>query len=142
MARGFKIAAINITSLPKCIDQLRTCMLNEPIQLIFVLSMKHVLISVLVAIKWVYIPIYALERNDRNRNRKNDRNRNGGGVALFIRNTIVYKRDKTRTLSDPELRFGYVLQLKNQQLIPFVVTTWYRSCSTTNFLYAFESLQS
>lgn len=96
MARGFKIAAINITSIPKCIDQLRNCMLNEPIQLIFVLSMKQVLISVLVAMKWGYLIM---------RSKETTVTEKGGGLALFIRNTIVYKRDKTRTLSNPELKW-------------------------------------
>lgn len=46
----------------------------------------------------------------------NHRNRNGGGVALYIRNTIGCNRDKTFlvTLVAPSLN-GYVLKLKNQE---------------------------
>ena len=64
-ARGFKIAAINVTSLPKYIDQLRTYMFNQPVD---ILAINESRLESSISSNEIGIPGYVLERNDRNRN--------------------------------------------------------------------------
>ena len=61
------------------------------------------------------VPGYALERNDRNRD--------GGGVALYIRNTINYER-----LFDLECESLEWIGIKviKPKAKSFIVSTWYR----------------
>ena len=85
-----------------------------------------------ISINEMGIPCYALERNDRKRN--------GCGVALYIRNTIVYERDKTPLLVTSRYN-GYVLKVDKPKAKPFLVATWYRPPSSTiSLMDAFESL--
>ena len=75
VTRGFKIASINLASLYKNFDQLRIYMLSKTVD---------------IAINETRLDSssqnggYTLERKDRNRN--------GGGVALYIRDSINCKR--------------------------------------------------
>ena len=128
-ARGFKIAAINITILPKYIDQLRTYMLNQPAD---ILAINESRLDSSISSKEIGIPAYVIERNDRNRY--------GGGVALYIRNNIDYDRDETLTLSSLELKWLCV-KVKNPRSKPFLVATRYRPpLSGINLMDTFESL--
>ena len=78
----------------------------------------------------VSIPGYILERNDRNRD--------GGGVALYIRNTINY--ELLHDYDDDRLEW---LGIKVNKFMtkPFIVGTWYRPPdANAEILMAFESL--
>ena len=79
--RGFKLAALNITSIPGHIEELRIYMNSKCID---ILAVNETRLDDTISSGEVTVPGYALERNDRNRD--------GGGVALYIRNTINYER--------------------------------------------------
>lgn len=112
--RGFKLAAINITSLPKYIDQLRAYMITKPID---ILAVNETRLDDTIHDNEMCINGYVLERNDRNRN--------GGGVALYIRNTINYDCDNTLNLRELNLEW-LCIKVKKPKTKPFLVATWYR----------------
>ena len=63
--RGFKLAAINTTSLPKYIDQLRAYMITKPFD---ILAINETRLDDTIHDNGMRIHSYVLERNDRNRN--------------------------------------------------------------------------
>ena len=72
---------MNIASLPAHIDELRFYMKS---QLIDILAINETRLDESIIDREIGIPGYTLERKDRNRN--------GGGVALYIRNSLNYER--------------------------------------------------
>ena len=107
------MAAINIASLPKHIDELRNYMISKPVD---ILAINKTRLDGSFPDSAVSIPGYCLERKDR------DRNRNGGGVALYIRNSIAYEIIQTLD-KKLELLCVKVIEPKAK---PFIVGTWYR----------------
>ena len=78
----------------------------------------------------VSIPRYTLERKYRIRN--------GGGVALYIRDSINYKRFTDLPDDNMEL---ISIQLSKPKAQPFIVCTWYRPPrSTTEMMNRFEDV--
>ena len=77
--RGFKLASLNITSLPKHIDELRILLADKSID---VLSINETRLDETINDQDVYISGYDIIRRDRNRN--------GGGVCFYIRSVISY----------------------------------------------------
>ena len=78
---GAKLAAINITSIPGRIEKLGIYMNSKCIDILLVNETR---LDDTISSGEVTVPGYVLERKDRNRD--------GGGVALYIRNTINYER--------------------------------------------------
>ena len=76
------MAALNIASLSKhsCIDELRNYMISKPVD---ILAINETRLDCSFPDSAASIPGYSLDRKDRNRN--------GGGVALYIRNSIAYE---------------------------------------------------
>ena len=79
--RGFKIAALNTTSIPGHIDELRIYMNSKCID---ILAVNETRLDHTISSGEVTVSGYVLKRKDRNRD--------GGNVALYIRNTINYER--------------------------------------------------
>ena len=78
----------------------------------------------------VAVPGYTLKRNDRNRD--------GGGVALYILNTINYARLLDLESESLELIGIKVIKAKDK---PFIVNTWYRPPhANINLMRDFEFL--
>ena len=77
--RGFKIAFLNIASLPKHIDELR---LNMQHQYLDILVLNETRLDETISNSEISIDKYTLVRNDRTRH--------GGGVAMYIRNSINF----------------------------------------------------
>ena len=77
----------------------------------------------------VSIPGYTLERKDSNRF--------GGGVALYIRDSVNYKR-----LNDlPEANMELIsIQLSKPRVKPFIVCTWYRPQNVCSYLICGRSI--
>ena len=78
--RGYKIASLNITSLPKHIDELRICMNDKEI---YVLAINETRMD-------DSVPIQSIAIQDYNWISKN-RNRSGGGIGFFIRDSINFR---------------------------------------------------
>ena len=78
--RGFKIASLNIASLPKHIDELRIVMTNNDIDVLAInkFRMDYTIPDDVISLygySWVGKHI----------------NRSGGGVGFFIQDTINYR---------------------------------------------------
>ena len=83
--KGFKIAHLNCRSLLKYIDELRLLFSNFDFH---VISLNETRLDPSVSDDEVSIPEYNILRYDRSRN--------GGGVALFIRNTLTFESYNAR----------------------------------------------
>ena len=75
--RGFKLASLNITSLPKHIDELRILLADRYID---ILAINETRLDDSILDRKVHILGYDIIRWDRNRN--------GGGVCFYVRSTI------------------------------------------------------
>ena len=125
--RGFKLAALNIVSLQAHIDELSVYMHSKVID---ILAINESRLSSSISNGEVSIPGYILERNDRNRD--------GGGVALYIRNTINY--ELLHDYDDDRLEW-LGIRVNKFTTKPFIVGTWYRPPdANAEILMAFESL--
>ena len=77
--RGFKLASLNITSLPKHIEELRILLADRSID---ILAINETRLDDSILDRKVHILGYDIIRRDRNRN--------GGGVCFYVRSTINY----------------------------------------------------
>ena len=77
--RGFKIASINITSLPLHIEELRLIMADQCLDL---LAVNETRLDSTITDNLVHIDGYSILRKDRNCN--------GGGVCIYLRSNINY----------------------------------------------------
>ena len=73
-SRGFKLAALNITSIPGHIEELR---IYTNLKCTDILAVNETGLDDTISSGEVTVPGYALQRNDRNRD-------GGGGVSRFI----------------------------------------------------------
>ena len=89
---SFKIAFINIVSLPQYLDELRLRMQSQTVD---IPALSETRLDSTFTDSAVSIEGYTLVRRDRCRS--------GGGVAMYIRNVIDYKIRSD--LSDPDLEF-------------------------------------
>ena len=77
--RGFKIASINVASLPLHIEELRLIMADQCLDL---LAVNETRLDSTITDNLVHIDGYSIIRKDRNRN--------GGGVCIYLRSNIKY----------------------------------------------------
>ena len=80
------MASLNIASLPLHIEELRIWILNQNLD---ILAINETRLDGSVPNESVHIPNYQIVRNDRNRN--------GGGVCIYIRNSVNFV-DKSRLI--------------------------------------------
>ena len=110
--KGFKIAIVNIVSLPKYLDELRLRMQSQALD---ILALSETRLDNTFTDSAVSIEGCTLLRRDRCRS--------GGGVAMHIRNVIEYK---TRSdFSDPDLEF-LCIEIQKPKAKPFLLSNWYR----------------
>ena len=110
--KGFRIGHLNITSLLKYIEELKTYLADNQFE---ILSINETRLDTEIEDGAVEIPGYDIIRQDRNRS--------GGGVAIYVRDNIPYiKRDD---LFGQGLE-AICLEIKKAKCKPFLVTTWYR----------------
>ena len=110
--RGFKMALLNINSLNKHIDELRVLMLCKPLDILTINESK---LDENDSDSSITLSGYNLERRDRNKQ--------GGGVCVYLRNSLNYKRRFDLENSDLEIIILEIIKPNSQ---PFLVTTWYR----------------
>ena len=123
--RGFKIAALNIASLYKHIDQLRIYMSAKSVD---ILAINETRLDCTISNGQINIPGYVIERKERNRS--------GGGVALYIRTQLIINASKHQ---EDDLEF-LCIQVSKPKIKPFLVGTWYRPPgSTIETIARFES---
>ena len=125
--RGFKMAFLNIVSLPKKIDEIRYSMSNKLIDLI---AFNETRLDSSITNGMIHLNDYHIIRKDRSRN--------GGGVCIYLRSSINYiiRQD----LISSELEAVCVEMIKPHSR-PFLVTTIYRPPNASSeFFDHFEKL--
>ncbi len=115
--RGFKMAFLNIVSLPGKIDEIRHSMCSINIDLI---AFNETRLDLSISDGLIHLDGYEVVRKDRSRN--------GGGVCIYLRSSINYKIRSY--LIPPELE-AVCLEITKPQSKPFIVTTIYRPPNAT-----------
>ena len=82
--RGFKMAFLNIVTLPTKIDEIRHSMCDKNIDLI---AFNETRLDLNISDGLIHIDGYEVVRKDRSRN--------GGGVCIYLRSSINYKTRNT-----------------------------------------------
>ena len=107
--KGFKMAMLNITSLPKHIDEICVLLATKNFD---ILALNETRLDHSIPDDLVNIPNYDIIRNDRNRN--------GGGVCIYVRNTTSY-RNLSYTI--PDNLEAVVVEIHKPNSRPFIVFT-------------------
>ena len=125
--RGFKMAFLNIASLPMKIDEIR---LSRPSKHIDLFALNETRLDSTITDNMIHIDGYDVVRNDRSRN--------GGGVCLYLRSSINYIVRKDLIPSELE---AVCVEICKPHSRPFLVTTIYRPPNLPNdFFLHFEKL--
>ncbi len=125
--RGFKMAFLNIVSLPKKIDEINFSMSNKFIDLI---AFNETRLDANITDNMINLDGYDIVRKDRSRN--------GGGVCIYLRRSINYKIRDDLVPSELE---AVCVEIIKPHSKPFVVTTVYRPPSAlSEFFDHFEKL--
>ena len=127
--RGFKLASLNIASLPKHIDELRVLLSDNPLD---ILSINETRLDDSVSDDEVYIPGYDIIRRDREHN-----GRFGGGVCIYVRSNINFSLRPD--LSDLHLE-NLCIEIRKPRSKPFIIATRYRPPNSSTEIFShFES---
>lgn len=125
--RGFKMAFLNIASLPMKIDEIR---LSRPSKHIDLFALNETHLDSTITDNMIHIDGYDVVRNDRSRN--------GGGVCIYLRSSINYIVRKDLIPSELE---AVCVEICKPHSRPFLVTTIYRPPNSPNdFFLHFENL--
>ena len=119
--KGFKIACININSLYKHIDEIRFILMSSPLD---VLAINESKLDHSITDGEIHIPGYVIIRKDRNRH--------GGGVALYIKNTLSFSVRQEFVPARLEIVCVEIILPYSTSLL---VCTWYRPPSANVDLF-------
>ena len=115
--RGFKMAFLNIVTLPGKINEIRHIVCNKNIDLI---AFNETRLDRSIPDGLIDIDGYEVIRKDRSRN--------GGGVCIYLRNSINFK---VRSDLIPTELEAVCLEITKPHRKPFFVTTIYRPPNAT-----------
>ena len=125
--RGFKMAFLNIVSLPKKIDEINCSTANKFIDLI---AFNETRLDANITDNMINIDGYDVVRKDRSRN--------GGGVCIYLCSSINYKVRNDLVPTELEV---VCIEITKPHSKPFLVTTVYRPPSASlEFFDHFEKL--
>ncbi len=111
--RGFKMAMLNIASLPKHLDEISLILHDKKID---ILALNETRLDFSISDELVSVEGYDLIRADRNRN--------GGGVCMYVRCNINYQKRPDLVPNDLEAVSLEVQQANTSQ--SFIISTIYR----------------
>ena len=111
--KGFKVGRLNIASLPKHTEELKIFLNAITFD---ILCINETRLNSLIENRLVEIPGYDIVRRDRNRH--------GGGVAIYIRNNLVYIN---RNDIMPDILEAICIEVKKPRMKPLLVCSWYRA---------------
>ena len=106
------MASLNINSLCRHIDEVRALMTNQPLD---ILAMNETKLGEIDYDHLVSLEGYTIVRRDRNKY--------GGGVCIYLRNSISFTR--MHDLENDNLEM-IVLEIKKPNSKPFLFSAWYR----------------
>ena len=125
--RGFKMAFLNIVTLPSKIDEICHSVCKKNIDLI---AFNETRLDQSISDGLIHLDGYEVIRKDRSRN--------GGGVCIYIRSSINYK---IRSDLIPPTLEAVCLEITKPQSKPFIVSTIYRPPNApAGFFDCFETL--
>ena len=110
--KGLKIANLNVNSLLKHIDEIRTFLSDNPFDILAINESK---IDSSIRDSEIHINNYSIIRLDRNRF--------GGGVSIYKKNTIPYFERRDLVPDNLEM---ICVEITRQRRRPILLTTWYR----------------
>ena len=126
-SRGFKMALLNIASLPKHVEELRISKLFSNLDLF---ALNETRLDNTISDGLVNISGYDIVRKDRSRR--------GGGVCIYLRTSINYK---IRNDLVPEGIEAVCLEICKPNSKSFIVASVYRPPdSTSEFFVDFEKM--
>ncbi|RUA05885.1 MAG: hypothetical protein DSY43_03475, partial [Gammaproteobacteria bacterium] len=126
-AKGFKMALLNIVSLPKHVDEIRT---SKLFQFFDLFALNETRLDSTVSDGEIKISGYDIVRKDRSRR--------GGGVCIYLRSSINYHIRNDLVPDDIE---AVCLQICKPNSRPFIVTSVYRPPdSSCEFFTNFERM--
>ena len=122
------MASLNITSLPRHIDELRVWMRDQNLDL---LAINETRLDSSIPNESVKIINYQIIRKDRNRF--------GGGVSIYVRDSLNYVNKSTIVCDEIE---AVCLEINKPNSKPFVVISCYRppSYNPTKFFEYIETI--
>ena len=110
--KSFKVGHLNITSLPKHVDELRLQLTSQPID---VLGLNETRLDNSIDNGLININEYEILRKDRNRM--------GGGVAIYYRKNLnVLNRNEIV----PDILEAVCIEVRNPKSKPFLIVSLYR----------------
>jgi hypothetical protein len=114
---GFRMAMLNIASLPKHIDEVRILLATSKFD---ILAINETRLDRSISDDLASISNYDIIRFDRNRH--------GGGVCIFVNNSISYRNLNHIT---PENLEAISIEVYKPYTRPFIIATLYRppNCS-------------
>ena len=118
------MASLNVNSLITKIDEIRLLVKNEKID---ILAINETNIDHKIDDRLISLEDFSLCRYDRSRQ--------GGGIALYVRNTVRFKPREDLPNKSLEL---ICIEVEPPNSNPFIVIAWYRSPSEPNS--CFDSL--
>ena len=114
--KGLRIANLNVNSLLKHLDEIRTMLSDYPFDILAINESK---IDPSISNSEISIQHYSIVRLDRNRY--------GGGVVLYIKNNIPYVERQDLVSDDLEM---ICIEVNRKHSKPFLIGTWYRPPSS------------
>ena len=106
------MGSLNINSLVKHINELRVAMINQPLDILAINKSK---LDDNDSDTMLYLHGYTLVRRDRNKK--------GGGVCVYLRDSLSFKRLHEFEEQNLEL---IALEIQKPNSKPFLFTAWYR----------------
>lgn len=110
--KGFKMALLNINSLTKHFNEIEIFLSKQPLD---VLAINETKLDKRSSDESIKIPGYICVRKDRDRH--------GGGVCMYLRESLNFTRKTCYEDSNLEM---ISIELKSSNSSPFLLTTWYR----------------
>ncbi len=120
-SKGLRLACLNINSLLKNIDQLRLIMQNMPVDILAINETKlnHLVPDSEIAIAGYY-------------HIRHDRSRSGGGVLLYVRDSIPFSERNDLVTDSLEM---ICIEISKPHNKSFLVSTWYRAPNSQSALF-------
>ena len=130
---GLNIMHLNICSLYRCIDEIRTFFEQSQYD---VLSFSETMLDETIPDACISINNYAMVRKDRNRN--------GGGIIVYVKKNIIF--NVREEFADNELEM-LVLEIEREKQKPLLICVWYRPPNSKPSLFdnvndAFDKFES
>ena len=120
------MASLNIVSLNKCIDELRAVLVNSPLE---VMAVNETRLDESIPDELFSVPGYNVIRIDRYRQ--------GGGVAIYLKESIPFFSRHDLARADLE---AVTVEISGSHSKPFLVT-WYKPPSASVDIFnSFETL--